>query len=335
MENKINLIAETAWHHEGDINFLKNLVSEICQKTNTDFVKLHLTLDFDEYMDKSHSIYENLKKWLIPKSDWEETIQLVNRNNKKLMLLFNDTKAIEFGMPFHPSLVEIHSVCLNDINLLHALKSNIPNITPIVLGIGGTTLYEIENALNILQHSNIILMFGFQNYPTKYEDVNFSKMRRIMSLFPEYKFGYADHTSWNEPNNIMISLMGAALGINYIEKHVTTHYGIQRCDWSAAISTEMFNDLSEKLQLLNKCNGNGLLQLNEGEKKYSIFGSMKKAALLKKDVECGNKLDLLNFSFKRAEPGSDLSQTDILEKIGFEIKQNLPLGTVLMKKHFE
>ena len=31
------------------------------------------------------------------------------------MLLFNDKKSIEFGMKFDPEIVEIHSVCLNDI----------------------------------------------------------------------------------------------------------------------------------------------------------------------------------------------------------------------------
>jgi len=28
----MKLIAETAWHHEGDFDFMKNLVTEICYK---------------------------------------------------------------------------------------------------------------------------------------------------------------------------------------------------------------------------------------------------------------------------------------------------------------
>ena len=43
------LIAETAWHHEGDYDFMKNLVTSICKLSKADIVKFHITLDLDEY----------------------------------------------------------------------------------------------------------------------------------------------------------------------------------------------------------------------------------------------------------------------------------------------
>ena len=49
-------------------------------------------------------------------------------------------------------------------------------------------------------------MFGFQNYPTKYKNINLEKVRKIQSMYPKLKFGYADHTAWNEPNNELITL---------------------------------------------------------------------------------------------------------------------------------
>ena len=47
------LIAETAYHHEGDYPFMKELVTRICETSNADIVKFHITLDLDEYMNKS------------------------------------------------------------------------------------------------------------------------------------------------------------------------------------------------------------------------------------------------------------------------------------------
>ena len=38
----VKIIAETAWHHEGDLVFMKELVSEICLKTRTNYIKLHI-----------------------------------------------------------------------------------------------------------------------------------------------------------------------------------------------------------------------------------------------------------------------------------------------------
>jgi N,N'-diacetyllegionaminate synthase len=108
------------------------------------------------------------------------------KGSKDLMLLFNDKKSIDFGMKFNPKLIEIHSVCLNDIHLLEKLRANISKDQKVVLGIGGTDLYEIENAIETLKHDNIILMFGFQNYPTKYKDINLNKIRKIKQLYPDF-----------------------------------------------------------------------------------------------------------------------------------------------------
>lgn len=330
---KMKLIAETAWHHQGEFAFMHQLVNAINKKTKADIVKLHLTLDMDEYMVRDHPLYEDVKIWLLDKDQWKEIIELIISGNKELMLLFNDTKAVEFGMQFNPTHVEIHSACLNDINLLDALKQHLSLETKVVLGVGGSSLYEIENAINILQHPNIVLMFGFQNFPTKYEDINFAKMRRIMKLFPGFQFGYADHTAWDEPNNILITLFGAALGMDYVEKHITIAYGEERIDWSAAVSIDMFNEIKEKMGLLEACNGDGLLRFNKGEQDYSIFGPMKKAAILTKDLKAGQKLERDMLAFKRTGHISDLSQVEALQSIGKEITKDIRTGQVLMREH--
>ena len=237
----MKLIAETAWHHEGDFTFMKNLVNEMCNKTETDIVKMHITIDFDEYMDKSHSAYDLLQNWLFDREQWKNLVEIVRNNDKELMLLLNDTAAIEFGMSLAPEYVEIHSVCLNDVFMLDKLKYLLKPEIKLVLGVGGTDIKEIDYALNYINHKNTLLMFGFQNYPTVYQDVNLNKVRRIMNLYQGLEFGYADHTAWDSPHNELITLLGAASGMSYIEKHVTTNYGEKRTDWPAAISIEMFN----------------------------------------------------------------------------------------------
>ena len=83
----MKLIAETAWHHEGDFEFMKNLVSEIATKTEADIIKMHITLNFDEYMDPSHEDYTLLKPWLFSKDQWKELVNLVRDNGKEIMLL--------------------------------------------------------------------------------------------------------------------------------------------------------------------------------------------------------------------------------------------------------
>jgi len=330
----MKLIAETAWHHDGDFEFFKNLILVVLNKTNADYVKLHITLDADEYIYIDHPAYQWIKDRVFTQEQWDEVIQLILSSNKKLMLLFNDKKAIDFGMKYNPELVEIHSVCLNDINLLNHLKGKI-GTSKLVLGVGGSDLYEIESAISFFDEEHIVLMHGFQNFPTKYEDVNFGKILKLMRLYPEFDHGYADHTAWDNENNILITLLGANLGMEFIEKHVTTDYGKERVDWHAAVSVDMFNEIGEKLQIVNEAFGNKKLKLNKGEKSYSTFGVNKKAAVLVKNVRKGEVFTEDLYSFKRTGQNSDLSQLSVLDKIGQKFSVNLIQGHCISNSDFE
>jgi N,N'-diacetyllegionaminate synthase len=297
----MKLIAETAWHHEGNFSFMKNLISDIVNKTNADIVKMHITLDFDEYMDSSHELYKKLKSMLFHKDQWHELISMVKESGKELMLIPNDTTAIDFAARYNPQFIELHSVWLNVPHLQSQILKRFNPETKIVIGVGGCTLQEIDSVVKIFKNRKTILMFGFQNYPTKYEDVNLSKIKKIQSSYPDKLFGYADHTGWNEPNNELITLLVSSNNMDFVEKHVTNVLGQERIDFSAAISIEMFNSLSKNIKLLNQIKGNGLIELNDGEKSYSIYGPMKMAALINSDLNVGHIFSIKDISFKRTK----------------------------------
>ena len=83
----IQTIAETAWHHEGDFIFMCNLVKDTCSNTNADYVKLHITLDLDEYMSKDHHNYQMLKTWMFNENEWSEIIAIIRFLHKRLLLI--------------------------------------------------------------------------------------------------------------------------------------------------------------------------------------------------------------------------------------------------------
>lgn len=327
------LIAETAWHHEGDFIFMKDLVTQICENSNADIVKFHITLDLDEYMSEDHEAYETLKAWMLSEAEWEVLIEIVRKNNKELMLLLNDKKAIKFAKKFNPELVELHSVSMNVPRLQTSILDNISKKTKIVIGVGGCTVEEVENAINFFQEREIVLMFGFQNYPTKYKDVNLSKIRRIQNLFKDLIFGYADHTAWNEENNELITLLVSSNNMHFIEKHVTTEYGRERCDYSAAISINQLNSLLEKVSLLNKLSGDGFMGLNDAEKSYSLYGPMKMAAIAIHNINKGDKLTINDIHFCRTSQVTDMSQVNLLEVIGSNLAKDIKANQVILLEH--
>ena len=143
----IKLIAETAWHHEGDFAFMQKLVSDICNEESVDIVKLHITLDIDEYMSRENELYETLNKWLFNSDQWEKIINIIRNKNKKLMILCNDTQAIKFASSFSPEYVELHALCMNVPALQNQILEMLNENIKIVVGVGGSTLEEIDYAL--------------------------------------------------------------------------------------------------------------------------------------------------------------------------------------------
>lgn len=331
----INLIAETAWHHEGDFVFMKDLVSRLCEESKADVIKMHITLDIDEYMRKDHASYALLKSWLFAEDQWAELIECVEKSDKQLMLLLNDTSAAEFGSHFNPSLVELHSVCLNVQRLQNAVLDHFTETIGVVVGIGGSTIEEIRNAISAFRERKIVLMFGFQNYPTNYSDINLKKINKIQRMFPSNVFGYADHSAWNESNNELITLLVASNEMQYVEKHTSTTYGEKRCDFEAAISIEMLNSLKSKLLVCDEIYGNGGIDLNEAELSYSIYGPMKMAAIANCNVEKGEQLERHHFSFSRTSQISDMSQVEVNSKVGSFVKTPLVKSKVINRINFE
>lgn len=330
----MKLIAETAFHHDGDFNFMMNLVNRICSSP-ADIIKIHLLVNLDKYMLNTHPAYGFLTERLFCVDQWKEILGATQGTNLDLMALINDTAAAELVASYQPKMVELHSVALNNKSLLDAVKQNFSESTKLVLGVGGSSLYEIENAVSQFDPSRIVLMFGFQNYPTRYQDVNFKKIRRIMAAFPEFEYGYADHTAWNEDNNTLITLLGAAQGMHYIEKHVTTNFGEERTDYSAAINFDMLDSLKKGMDILAACNGDGKLALNLAEQKYCVPGAMKQAGILAQNVKKGEVLTWDVLKFLRAGGTSDLTQIDIWNSIGQKFTTDLAENTVLCSAHLE
>ena len=145
---------------------MQNLVRGITKDTKADIIKLHITLNFDEYMNKDHPSYSLLRNWVFNEGQWSALINIIKDSGKELMLLVNDNEAIDFASKFNPEYIELHSSCLNVPYLQKAVNLKFNSDTYVVLGVGGSIKNRARS--KIFSKRRIILMFGFQNYPLRY-----------------------------------------------------------------------------------------------------------------------------------------------------------------------
>jgi sialic acid synthase SpsE len=96
----------------------------------------------------------------------------------------------------------------------------------------------------------------------------------------------------------------------------------------------MMEELFHKLTVLNKCIGNGLLELNAAEIEYSKLGRMKKVPVAMQNIQAGDKLTYDLVAFKRTKQKAEIDQLEIKKYIGEELLVDVMKDEVFLKKYF-
>ena len=317
------IIAETAYNHEGDIKYLYRMIDDIAE-LELNAIKFHLLLNPESYMQDRHPLFSKLRKWIFTREEWGKIIDYTSQKELDIVALCDDVESIEYIVENKKAVdaIEIHATGLNDHFLLESVSEFDKQI---ILGIGGSSLEEIHYAVDFLRKkgkSNVLLMYGFQCYPTNYSDINLSKAVKIRALF-NLPVGYADHSAFDDPYNETISIMGAMMGMNVLEKHYTPDYGKERTDYNSAVGKEKMSRIKELMKLALAVYGTGDIGMSEPEREYGRIGPMKKAIVARRHIRKGEKLSLENLWFKRTLEESPLEQRLFLQLIGLEATQDI------------
>jgi len=313
------IIGETAYNHEGNIDYLYKMIDEIAG-LKLDAVKFHLIFDLESYVVGDHPLMDEMKNWMFTCDQWKKVIEYSLDKDLDVICLCDDVESVDFVHKNFPDIagMELHTTSLNDYFLLEKVADFKGCV---VLGVGGSSLNEVQFAVDFLKNKgkdDILLMYGFQSFPTKYEDTNLSKMKKIKDLF-DLPVGYADHTRFDDPNNEIISIMGAMMGFPILEKHFTLDPCVERIDYHAAVGKKQMNRIKKLMELALQVYGGGSLKMSEAELKYGNTGPMKKAVVAKKQIRKGERLSKNNLWFKRTMEESPVKQKDFSRLIGLEV----------------
>lgn len=224
--------------------------------------------------------------------------------------------------------VEIHATGLNDMFLLEECLNSPKTV---ILGIGGSTLDEISLAVNYLKENgqeDIFLMHGFQNYPTKFEDINLKRMSLLKEAYG-LPVGYADHTDPKLSNNQVISTVGVANGFNVVEKHITSHLREKRIGHQAPVDSFTFKGIKALMDQILESLGKESFQLSDAELKYGDTGPMKKALVARRAIKKGEIITKSEIAFKRTTVSSSLKQLSFNLVIGAKAMSDIAKDDLL------
>lgn len=324
------LIGETAFHHQGDATFLRQLIQEGIN-CGVDALKFHLLFDLSDYFISNHAAYSALQNLMIPAEEWKQLHLEIKQSGVAPIYLCNDVAALQWvnSLPRgEVPAVEIHATGINDIFLLQEASRFKGTV---IIGTGGSSLDEVEFAVSFLRDrgcTDIFLMHGFQNYPTDYKDINFSRMHLLRNTF-NLPVGYADHTDPKDELNAHISCLALAAGFNVLEKHFTHVPEEKRVDAQAAVSTNQLKSIRNMMNSTWLTKGQDPLAMSAAERKYGDTGPNKKAIVARKAMPKGHLVTLEDIAYKRTNASVPFKQKDVHLLIGGETLCDIEADTAL------
>lgn len=265
---KTYLIGEIGINHNGSIDIAKNLIinakkagfnavkfqkrtPEICVPENQKN-KIRSTpwgeityLDYKkkiEFGKKEYEIIDRLCKEI--KIDWFASAW--------------DLESVDFIHEFDPICYKIASANLTDKKLLEKIKEK---NKPIILSTGMSTINEIEEAVNLLKNTDLLIAHSTSAYPCAYDELNLKMIKTLRKKYPSIPIGYSGHE-----NGISSTVCAVAMGACHIERHITLNRTLWGTDHSASLEMRGMESLCRDIRNLELATGDGIKKVYDSER---------------------------------------------------------------------
>lgn len=315
---KTLIIAEAGVNHNGKMDLAYRLI-DAAAKAGADYVKFQTwksenviskyapKADYQkETTGKDESMLEMEKKLEFP---FENFLLLKDYCHKSGIGFMSTPFDIESAVYLFSIGVDIVKIPSGEVTNLPLLEVIAEYLCPIILSTGMCEIYEIEDAINILQSKgkkDITLLHCNTQYPTPMGDVNLRAMQTLKERF-ELTVGLSDHST-----GIEVPIAAVALGAKVIEKHLTLDREMEGPDHKASIEPDELCNMVKSIRNIELALGNGDKHVTDSERE-NIAVARKSIIALNKIFK-GEVFTLENITTKR--PGTGISPMKWYEVLG-------------------
>ena len=278
----IFIIAEIGINHNGSVEIAKEMI-EAAHSAGCDAVKFQKRTpelcvpksqwDIERDTPWGRMTYINYRHKIEFNKD--QFSEIVDFCRKKKITWFSscwDENAVDFIEQFNPAVYKIASACLTDENLL--LKHKALN-KPVIMSTGMSTLTEIENAVETFGKENLLIAHSTSAYPCKTEQLNLRMIQTLKDKYLSIPIGYSGHETGLAPTGA-----AAALGANFIERHITLDRAMWGTDQAASVEIVGLVKLVSNIRDIEQSLGDGIKKVYESE-----LPSLKKLRKVKTDLK--------------------------------------------------
>ena len=259
------VIAEIGINHNGDVNIAKRLIAAAAA-AGCDAVKFQkrtvgVVYSEEELARPRESPFGetngDLKRGLeLDSVAYAEIDRCCRMHSIMWTASCWDEASVDFMEAYSPPFYKIASASLTDDSLLARHRRT---GRPLVLSTGGSTLAQIDRALEVLGRENLVLLHCTSTYPAPTSELN---LRCIATLRERYgvPVGYSGHEV-----GLATSLVAAALGACVVERHITLDRAMWGSDQAASVEPQGISRLVRDIRVMEASLGDGVKRVYPAE----------------------------------------------------------------------
>ena len=145
--NRSYIYVETAFHHQGDIDYIKGLI-KAAAKIGVNGIKFQVLTKASDFISSKHSAFNVLEGYTFDETIWSEIFSFTTEMGLDIIMMPLDLGAFRLLENHSVTYLDIHSVSFYDKKLLAAVKKS---EIPIILGVGGRTVEEIDTKISYFE----------------------------------------------------------------------------------------------------------------------------------------------------------------------------------------
>ena len=331
-EGGISIICEVASAHGGDPDRLIDLLNS-AEAANADWIKLQI-FSAEHLVSKDNNNFSTFKSIELEPSQWHRILSHAAGLRTRLIAEVFDMFSL--NLVAAEEAIDAYKIPTADLGDREFVDAVCRQGKPVFIGVGGASVEEIDAIVaKVTMHSGVelILLHGFQSYPTRLED---SLLSRIPWLKARYgcAVGFADHVDAGDSEMARtLPAMALAAGATVIEKHITLDRTAQGYDYFSALNPDEFGEFVRHMRCVYSAIGaadDG--NLTSAEIEYR--NKMKKFAVASNAIARGTRLGDAAIEYRRTNtPG--LTRKEVELRAGADVKKSLPAGTVIESIHLE
>lgn len=300
MSRPLDIIAEAAQGFEGDPR-QAHLLVVAAASSGANAIKFQLVYA-DELATPDYQYYPLFKNLEMEDQVWEDLAAAAKTRGLRLDLDIFGVRSLALAERLGGD-VKLHGTDISNLGFLDLVaQSSVPRV---VLGAGGATLTEIEAALDRLAGKDVVLMLGFQAYPTATQDNQISRVRALAAKLANKSnvvLGFGDHCAPDTGFSIALSAAALGAGAQVLEKHITLGRCMEMEDHESALNPDEFATYVSALRAASAAMGETTsaddFGMTDAEKGYR--NTIRRHVVAGHDLTSGSEISASDIVLKRS-----------------------------------